>query len=278
MTLRGALDALLAGDWRDAKAQGTLVRNAERALAFFGEATSLADITPDRVAAYAAHLERQGLRGATINRQMAALSKLLTVGVRSGVLTARPYIARRREGRGRGRFLTVEEEAAVLRWAEHLGLIELRDVTIVLLDTGLRPSELFRLTAQDVNRNSSRPTVSVWDTKNGDPRSVPLTKRAAEVVFARVRTAAPGSALFPYDVYWLNRQWAKVRTQMGADGDPQFIPYVLRHTCASRLVQRGVPLQVVKEWLGHRSLQVTLRYAHLAPTNLFSAAEALEAS
>jgi site-specific recombinase XerD len=39
-----------------------------------------------------------------------------------------------------------------------------------------------------------------------------------------------------------------------------------------------VPLQVVKEWLGHRSLQVTLRYAHLAPTNLFSAAEALEAS
>ena len=40
------------------------------------------------------------------------------------------------------------------------------------------------------------------------------------------------------------------------------------HTCVSRLVQRGVGLKVVQQWMGHKSIQITLRYAHLAPSNL----------
>ena len=62
---------------------------------------------------------------------------------------------------------------------------------------------------------------------------------------------------------------------MGLMGDRHFVPYVCRHTCASRMVQRGVALPVVMEWMGHKAMQMTMRYAHLAPANLQAAVIAL---
>jgi site-specific recombinase XerD len=63
---------------------------------------------------------------------------------------------------------------------------------------------------------------------------------------------------------------------MGQDHDKEFIPYALRHTCASRLVQRGVPLTVIQKWLGHESIRVTQRYAKIRPEDLFAAVDVLE--
>ncbi len=63
---------------------------------------------------------------------------------------------------------------------------------------------------------------------------------------------------------------------MELEHDDQFIPHCLRHTCASRLVQRGVPILVVQQWLGHKTIQMTMRYAHLCPTNLEEAVKVLE--
>jgi len=67
-----------------------------------------------------------------------------------------------------------------------------------------------------------------------------------------------------------------MKTVMNLEHDEQFIPHCLRHTCASRLVQRGVPIMVVQEWLGHKTIQMTMRYAHLCPTNLEAAVKVLE--
>ncbi len=54
------------------------------------------------------------------------------------------------------------------------------------------------------------------------------------------------------------------------------VAHALRHTCASRLVQRGVGLKVVQQWMGHKRIEVTLRYAHLSPTSLLEAVKVLE--
>ena len=59
--------------------------------------------------------------------------------------------------------------------------------------------------------------------------------------------------------------------------DNTFIPYICRHTCASRLLQRGANLVVVKEWLGHAKIKTTMRYAHLSADNLSDARDTLEA-
>ncbi|NKF15243.1 tyrosine-type recombinase/integrase, partial [Rhizobium phaseoli] len=58
--------------------------------------------------------------------------------------------------------------------------------------------------------------------------------------------------------------------------DDKFVPNMLRHTCASRLVfSKGIPLPQVMLWMGHRDIQTTMRYAHLAPRDLDMAAVAL---
>lgn len=74
----------------------------------------------------------------------------------------------------------------------------------------------------------------------------------------------------------MDGMWNRLRSQMKLNTDKQFVVYALRHTCASRLIQKGVSLRVVGDWLGHKSLTVTMRYAHLSPTNLTDAAKVLE--
>ena len=70
--------------------------------------------------------------------------------------------------------------------------------------------------------------------------------------------------------------WDRARAHLGFAEDRQFVIHTLRHTCASRLVQRGVGLKVVQQWMGHKTIQVTMRYAHLAPGHLMEAAAVLE--
>ncbi len=69
--------------------------------------------------------------------------------------------------------------------------------------------------------------------------------------------------------------YRKTTRCFGLSDDPQFIPYALRHTCASRLAQAGVSMMVIKEWLGHRNIATTSRYTHLAPKDLRNAAQVL---
>jgi site-specific recombinase XerD len=76
--------------------------------------------------------------------------------------------------------------------------------------------------------------------------------------------------------YQAENAWRWVRKEMGLEKDFEFILHCLRHTCASRLVNNGIDLYVVKEWLGHSTIQVTERYAHLSPGKLAHAASVLE--
>jgi integrase len=101
-----------------------------------------------------------------------------------------------------------------------------------------------------------------------------MTKRVASVLKRR----SEGNASKPFNLtpYQSDKAWAWAREQMGLKNDTEFIIHALRHTCASRLVNAGVDLYVVKEWLGHSSIQVTERYAHLAPRKLAHAATILD--
>jgi integrase len=92
----------------------------------------------------------------------------------------------------------------------------------------------------------------------------------------KIRLAGNVDNLFNLTVFQSDKAWAWAREQMGMKDDFEFIIHALRHTCASRLVNAGMDLYVVKEWLGHSSIQVTERYAHLNPVKLVHAATMLE--
>ena len=144
---------------------------------------------------------------------------------------------------------------------------------VCLIDTGMRPSELYAVQARDFNAKTG--AIHIWQNKTEHPRTIYATPRVKAILAARVQSTAPGTPLLPYDNGWLRNTWDRARVHLKLAHDPQFIPYVCRHTCASRLIQRGAPLPVVKDWMGHKSVQMTMRYAHLSPTKLQAAAEAL---
>jgi integrase len=70
--------------------------------------------------------------------------------------------------------------------------------------------------------------------------------------------------------------WNSAKDEVGLGSDPQVVPHILRHTCASRLVQGGIDMRRIQMWLGHQTLQMTMRYAHLATNDLDSCVVVLE--
>jgi integrase len=259
------------------------LRHAESALDRFGERTYVEDIDSEGIDRWIVSLRERGNCGGTINRKLSALSSMLDYAVRRQYINHKPFIQWQSESKERRiRWLSKAEEGAAVLYMDSHGLAEHADMLVMLVDTGLRPSELWRVQAQDFDTTSDRFVMRVWDTKTKQPRSIPLTARASDIMrrwFERQSEWAPEEKLFPdFTTQWFGRGWDEMRKALGFATDKHFIPYMLRHTCASRLVQSGVPIQVVQVWLGHKTFAMTLRYAHLSPANLLEAVKVLEAS
>jgi len=214
-------------------------------------------------------LRSRGNSNATINRKMAALSKLLRKAYKMGSIHSLPEFRRQKERAGRIRFLDQDEEerlfAAIRKRSEDAWRL-----SIFLVDTGARLGEAIGLTWNDVQAGRA----SFWITKSARSRTVPLTKRAMAAVkvpkngydgpFAMLRQA-PFRAI-----------WNEAKAEVGLNDDEQLVPHALRHTCASRLVQGGIDLRRVQMWLGHQTLTMTMRYAHLATNDLDPCVDVLE--
>lgn len=260
--------------WKGTRSEEAAVRNAQMAVDHFGAGQLLDEIDTPMIDGFVEALEEEGKSNATINRKLAALSKLFTVAAQRGGARGKPYFPRKRESQGRIRYLTDDEEAALLSTFSKFGKTEHLDAVVVLLDTGMRCGELWRLRKRDIDHRSK--LLHIWETKGDLPRSIPMTRRVEEVIKRRMMALEPGDKLFPYDNWWMRTGWGRVRDHLGYTDDPQFVPHMLRHTCASRLVQRGASLKVVQDWLGHKTISITMRYAHLAPQQLQQAANLLE--
>jgi len=241
----------------------------------FGSSKPIAHIDMEAVEEFVTACEEKGNSGSTINRKLAVLSKMLRHMKDKKLLAEVPKIERQKEGQTRLRWITEAEEKSLLGLLRQWGKDDHADVVTVLIDTGMRNGELWRLEARDVDLKQG--LISMWVTKTDKPRAVPMTKRVKEIMERRIgAVTAPTEKLFPYDNHWMRHVWDKARSRMGLSKDPHFIPYICRHTCASRLVQRGVRLEVVRDWLGHTTMQMTMRYAMLAPHNLTDAVKVLE--
>jgi integrase len=131
----------------------------------------------------------------------------------------------------------------------------------------MRQGELLELTWSRVDR--SRGVVQLEITKSGKRREVPLNE-PADAILARRAAAVQGDALVfgmgSWDAFRKSWEAALEARQLG-----DFHFHDLRHTFASWAVQRGVTLPELKELLGHATLAMVMRYAHLAPEQLRSA-------
>lgn len=268
----------LWGNSRNPKAMRSLV---DRAVEGLGADVKLSQITEATIANLIAKLRAEGNAPGTINRKITSISKALKYARRLKLIDDVPYIKKLPEPEGRTRFLSRGEEEVLLRAFLHFGLEEAHDIVRVLLYTGARKSEVLKLTWRDLELYGPHPQATFWVTKNGRPRTVPLVGPALEALRERRKQAAelpdplPSSWVFRLTGNQLQDQWDRVRAYMGMSDDPQFVIHILRHTCASRLVQGGIDMRRVQVWMGHQSITTTMRYAHFAPRDLDVAAEAL---
>ncbi len=218
---------------------------------------------------------RGGLKPSTLNRYRALLSLTFRLGMENGKIATNParLVRQRKENNARTRFLAPEEETklreVILRNCPH-HLLELD----LALATGLRLSEQYGLTWSNVN--VERKSLTIPLSKNGHSRHVTMNQTA----IAAVRMAQSQSNGQPW--VFLNRfgqrlsgprEWFDQAVKDAKLAD--FTWHCLRHTFASRLVMAGVDIRTVQELMGHKTIQMTVRYAHLAPKHQLAAVEKL---
>ncbi len=211
----------------------------------------------------AERIKREGLRGglsaAAINRYVALLRRIGNLAERWG-WTDLPIGRRVRllpEHSERHVYLTPAEVQTLCAKADPVTA----DMITFSALTGLRLGEMLALKPEQL-----RGGLLVLDanTKSGRPRGIPVPPRAARIALNRLPWALSRDQL--RDRFLVARK---------AAGLPHVRWHDLRHTYASWLVQAGQPLTAVRDLLGHSSLAVTHRYAHLAPAHLAAAVATL---
>lgn len=269
-TLRDAHNLTWRLSWSQDKGQLTHRVFCKAVFDQIPEDTPLSEITFDMALEAVEAWEEEGNGGQTVNHKISHLSMMLKTAMEKGWITAMPKLPRRKPGKHRIRWMDEQEESKALTMCRQLGLHQLHDFIVVAVDTGFRRSELLGLRRNDYVNGMVH--LHAGQTKTDKARAVPVTERVAEVLDRRGSEAR----FFDYTFHRLRREWMDLKTAMRLEEDPQFIVHMLRHTCASRMVQRGVPLAVVQAWMGHSAITTTMRYAHLAPNNLMAGKEALE--
>ena len=164
---------------------------------------------------------------------------------------------------GRLRYLSNEEKTSLLEASRHSHWDKLYLIVLMAITTGARKGELERLKWSDIDFD--RGLAYVHQTKNGEPRVLPLTKqvltemdrvgRDAELIFnSSIKPIKPNK---PYE---FRKEWIKAMKRAEIN---DFRFHDLRHTCASYLAQNGASLLEIADVLGHKQIQMTKRYAHL---------------
>lgn len=236
------------------------------------------------IRAYIEKRKAEGVGPATINREIGLLSAAINYARREWEwdIPNNAVGMRLKPPEGRVRSLTWAEARKLIEEAEKHQLSPLlADFIRLALNTGCRRDEMLRLEWRRVDLKANLLLLEGRNTKNGKRRSVPLNieARTALLNLARYRAAHCPASPWVF-VHPDGERLQSVRRAFGTAleraGIEDFRIHDLRHTCASWLVSAGQPLPVVRDLLGHSTVQMTERYAHLAPENVRAAVSVLD--
>jgi len=213
---------------------------------------------------------------ATKNRYKNVFGKTFKIAYADGKVSSNParLVEQRPEKNARLRFLSADEElrlrdAITKRCPQHMPELDIG------LNTGMRKGEQYSLEWPQVSFRRKR--ILLEETKNGSSREIPMNKSciaAMEALFenrphdGRVCQSKYGKDLND------SRSWFDLCIKDA--GIPNFTWHCLRHTFISRLVMAGVDLRTAQELAGHKTISMTVRYAHLAPEHNQAAIEKLD--
>ncbi len=229
------------------------------------------------VAKYIQARKGDGVSGSTINRELDLLSAAFNYARNTLEWNVQNPVTGMslKEPEGRLRWITREEaEKLILEASKEVHKSpHLADFIRLALNTGCRKNELLKLSWDRVDLAAGHIRLEGENTKNGKRRIVPLSAVARSSLERRAQFRAEHCPKSPWvfahkngeRVQFMQNGFESACTRAGIS---DFRVHDMRHTCASWLVSAGVPLIEVKALLGHSSIEMTERYAHLAPENL----------
>lgn len=251
---------------------------------YFGESTLLANIKYMDVETYRNHLKQKITKNKTIrsdasvNREMSCLHHIFTKAVEWEMVEQNPFSKGKslilKENNKRLRFLTVEEIPKLLDACPEY----LRNIVGCALNTGMRRGEILSLKWDQIRSGF----IYLDKTKTNEARQIPVND-SLESLFKDIRKkhGFKSKYVFLYDGQVYETKTGKVKNSKKIKAKPitevkhsfsaalkragivDFRFHDLRHTFASQLLLKGGSLKDVQELLGHKTMSMTLRYAHL---------------
>jgi integrase len=216
------------------------------------------------------------ISNAGTNRDLAALRYMLNFAVRQEHISKNPVkgVKFLREGPGMMRVVSHDEQRRYFAVANPL----LQDVATLIVETGMRPEEVFSIRKENVHLDRRYLFVPKGKTKFAR-RNVPLTDATIDVLKRRLAKLS-GQYLFPcrgnLDAPLTTVRKHHCKALKDAKINPAFRLYDLRHTFGSRSAMAGVDLPTLKELMGHSQISITMRYVHPTPEHKIEAVNKLQ--
>lgn len=226
---------------------------------------------------YKAKRYAAGVKPATINRELATMKNAFNLAIKEWEWCRENPVSRvsmEKENNERDRWFTYEEEKRLLEASP----LWLQEIIIFALNTGMRMGEILSLTWEGVDL--FRKTATVFHSKNGERRTIPINQTVFELLKAKSKVRSIKTNLVFHDQAHTSMDAHNLRRAFrGAVKKVKIVDFHfhdLRHTFATRLIQSGVDIYKVQRLLGHKSPIMTQRYAHHYPESLRDGVDLLD--
>lgn len=238
----------------------------------------LGDITGHDIAKMTKAMKRKGLSDQTVNHALALVRRIMRKCIEWRLWGGpMPKILIAKAENARFRYLEPPEAEALLAALEKRSHL-VRCIAELSLRTGMREDEIFRLKGQHLDMKAG---IIHCEGKGGFWRQLPMSDRVKAIFLEQ--KPKPHRHVFESTIEGggkindLSKTFARTVEALGlnenvTDRRARIVFHSLRHTFASWLAKEGVPLQAIGQLLGHSSMKMTQRYAHLCPNTVRDAA------
>ncbi|MDP8246444.1 MAG: site-specific integrase [Candidatus Hinthialibacter antarcticus] len=249
---------------------------------FFGKDTDIKRITGMKIEEY----QRERLKDVSARTVNIDTHHVLLVMLNKAVdwkilpASSIPKVAKLPETEGRLRFLNQQEIQQLITTAQNQSG-EIHCFVTIALNTGMRAGEIVALRWRDIDFTSKLITVAPregWTTKTRKRRDIPMNQPLHDFLQSYQQSNPSSEMVLNLSYDALKKRFKRLIEQSGlpTTGEDKVTAHTLRHTFASNLVMKGIPLYTVAQLLGHSNTETTKLYSHLAPGHLKNAVDCLE--
>ncbi len=260
ITLSQAIDHCLKTQWNNSRSVSGIMTAINHLIEYFGENYKLNNINTGGASGFANHLLKSGMKPASINQYLVRLSTICYRAYEDGFIN-KPLKIRRLKVKSCNK--SQLDEGMFNELVEYFNNKKkyiYADLLCVLYYTGMRISEVLNM--KDKNIDFETGTITIWENKTDNPRTIPILKEIQPILTKRVETKLFNNITYQSFLRFFNI--AKIALNISSD----ITPHSFRHCFLSNLAKKNANASLIQAWAGHKSIVTSQRYIHLSGADL----------